>query len=176
MAPAPFLAVHCCAPAGLRVATAAEAAAARDAVVLATPFGATAALVASLGDALGGKLIVDITNPFGAVPAGMAGIEVHRRALGRPARWAAAFKTNFAATIGLPLEPRRQCLVAAEDAEVFGTVARLAREAGYDAVDCGGLDAAAALDLMVPLMIDLDRRAGGGRGLSAWRFVPGVGG
>jgi predicted dinucleotide-binding enzyme len=130
--------------------------------------------VAALGDVLGGKLILDITNPFGAAPAGTAGIEVHRRALGRPARWAAAFKTNFAATIAVPAEPRWQCLVAAESPEVFGAVAGLARDVGYDPVDCGGLDAAATIDLMVPLMIDLDRRAGGARGLSAWRFVPGV--
>ncbi len=158
---------------GARMATQAEAAAARDVVVLATPFRVTADAVAAHAGALAGKLIVDITNPFGAAPAGVAGIEVHRRALGRPAQWVAAFKTNFAATVGRPAEPRRQCLIAAEDRSGFGTTADLARAAGYEPVDCGDLGAALALDLMVPLMIDLDRRIGGGTGASAWRFVPG---
>src|SRR5690348_456450 len=80
-------------PPAVRLATQAEAAGARDVVVLATPFRATAEVVVVHAAALGGKVIVDITNPFGAAPAGVAGIEVHRRALGRPVHWAAAFKT-----------------------------------------------------------------------------------
>jgi predicted dinucleotide-binding enzyme len=159
-------------PADVRVGTHAEAAA-REVVVLATPFRATADVVRGHAAALAGKVIVDITNPFGAAPPGVAGIVVHQQALGRPARWVAAFKTNFWRTVGEPAEPPRQCLIAADDADARRAAAELARAAGLDPLDCGGLEHALALDLMVPLMIALDGRHGG-RARSHWRFVPGA--
>lgn len=160
-------------PAGIAVGPHARAAVARDVVVLATPFRATAELVAAHAAALAGKTILDITNPFGAAPAGVSGIEVHRRALNRPAHWAAAFKTNFARTIGAEVVPPRQCLIAADGPQARQAAEQLARDAGFDAVDCGDLTSALALDLMVPLMIALDRQHAGGAGASSWRFVPG---
>lgn len=166
-------AAHSGLPAGIRLATQAEAAAARDVVVLATPFRATADVVSAHAAALADKTIIDITNPFGAAPAGIAGIEVHRRALNRPARWAAAFKTNFARTIGAPADPRFQCLIAADGQQAHQAAEQLAGDAGFDPVDCGDLTSALALDLMVPLMIALDRRHVGGTGASSWRFVHG---
>ncbi len=163
-------------PSGVRLGGQADAAAARDVVVLATPFRATADTVAAHAAALAGKIIVDITNPFGAAPAGTAGIEVHRHALGGAAHWAAAFKTNFARTVGAPAEPRLQCLVAADGPQARQAAEELARDAGFAPVDCGDLGAALALDLMVPLMIALDRQHAGGGGRSSWRFVGGSAG
>ncbi len=140
-------------------------------VVLATPFGATTDLLPRLGGALRGKVIVDITNPFGATPPGRSGVSVHQDALGVPAIWVAAFKTNFAATIGAPDFVVRQCLIACDDAEAQAATADLARRAGFFPLMCGGLDAAQALDLMVPLMLSLDQMHGTGAGRSHWRFV-----
>ncbi len=158
-------------PSGLSVAGWAEAAA-QPIVVLATPFAATASLVRGLAPELAGKVLVDITNPFGAAPAGQAGITVHQAALGAPAAWVAAFKTNFAATIAAADQPAAQCFLAADDAGARAVATELARDAGFAPVDCGGLDAALALDLMVPLMIRLDRGGEGG-GRSRWALLPG---
>ena len=145
--------------------------AAAPVVVLATPFAATAGLLPGLAGALGGKVIVDITNPFGAAPAGRSGISVHQDALGCPATRVAAFKTNFAATIGAPDFVVRQCLIAGDDSRATELTADLARKAGFAPLVCGGLAMAAALDLMVPLMIALDQAHGEGAGRSHWRFV-----
>jgi predicted dinucleotide-binding enzyme len=158
-------------PRGLALGSYAQAA--RAAVVtLATPFRATAELVRQHAAELGGKVIVDITNPFGAAPAGTSGVAVHARALGREARWVAAFKTNYAATIALRDGVARQCLIAADDGEAKATVSRLAEAAGFEPLDCGGLAHALALDLMVPLMIAIDGLQGA-TGRAFWRFVPG---
>lgn len=150
-----------------------EAAAGCPVVVLATPYAATAPWVRDLATLLRGKTLVDITNPFGAAPPGRSGVSVHQEALGGPASWAAAFKTNFAATIGAPDGVARQCLIAADDA-ALGTTINLARRAGFEPLPCGGLAEARTLDAMVPLMIALDRAAGGGEGRSHWRFVSGA--
>ena len=49
-----------------------EAATHGELIVLSVPFADAADLVAFLADILEGKIIVDITNPFGAVPVGTA--------------------------------------------------------------------------------------------------------
>lgn len=154
----------------LRVADLANAAA-EPVVVLATPYAVTAAVVRELAPALRGKTLIDITNPFGAAPAGRSGVSVHQEALGAPAAWVAAFKTNFATTIGAPDFVVRQCLIASDEPEAVALVADLARMAGFAPLPCGRLDSALALDLMVPLMIALDRTHGAGAGRSHWRFV-----
>lgn len=159
------------APAGLRMASHAQAAACAV-VVLTTPFRVTADLVRLHAGALAGKVLVDITNPFGAAPRGEAGVAVHARALGAPARWAAAFKTNFAETVARADGVERQCLIAADDADAVATAAQLARAAGFAPLHCGGLDQALVLDLMVPLLIALDARHGGTHA-SHWRFAAG---
>ena len=155
--------------AGVRCAGHVEAAGA-PVVVLATPWSATAALVRAHADALAGRILVDITNPFGQAPPGRSGIAVHQEALGRPARWVAALKTNFSTTIALQDGILRQCLIAADDEGARAVAVALAVAAGFAPLDCGGLDAALALDGMVPLMIELDRRAGGAQ-RSHWHFA-----
>ena len=78
-----------------------------DLILLAVGFRDVAGLVASLSDCLTGKILVDITNPFGAVPVGQtSGVEHNAKALGRPARWVAIYKTNFRKTLSSRLTPR----------------------------------------------------------------------
>ena len=50
------------------------------------------------------------------------------------------------------------------------TVMQLIEETGFCAVDCGRLENARTLDLMVPLMIQLDQRYGGDAS-SSWKFL-----
>ena len=51
-------------------------------------------------------------------------------------------------------------------------VMQLIEETGFCAVDCGRLENARTLDLMVPLMIELDQRFAGDA-LSSWKFIHG---
>ena len=149
--------------------------AARDVelVVLAVPFRGAAGTVRPLVDAIAGKVVVDITNPFGAVSSGqIAGIEQNAKSA-PTARWVAAYKTTFWKTLEEPALAdgrRRDGLVCADDEEAKRTVIQLVEQTGFRAVDCGGLENARTLDLMVPLMIELDGRYGL-NALSSWKFL-----
>lgn len=145
-----------------------------EVVVLALPYRACAEWLSRLREALRGKILVDITNPFGAVPAGQtSGVEENAKALGVPARWVAAFKTNFWTTLEHPFNKDgivRDCFYCGDDREAKQVVAELIQQVGYRPVDCGDLSAARVLDLMVPLMIDLDRRFGG-KAECSWKLL-----
>ena len=142
-------------------------------VVLAVPFGNAVDTVRPLADMLAEKIVIDITNPFGAVPAGqIAGIEHNAKAAPR-ARWVAAYKTTFWKTLDQPVAADGQqydVLVCADDAMAKRSVIRLIDQTGFRAVDCGRLENARTVDLMVPLMIELDGRYGQ-NSLSSWRFT-----
>jgi 8-hydroxy-5-deazaflavin:NADPH oxidoreductase len=122
---------------------------------------------------LRGKLVVDISNPFDRLPNNqVAGAEITAEAIGEGARVVAAFKTNFAATILDPIGPdgvRRDTLLAGDSEGDKRIVAGLARDLGFRPIDCGSLHNARILDGMVPLMIELDRRYGGGTRTS-WKL------
>ena len=138
-----------------------EAAQESEIIVVATPFCDAANTAGALSAALAGKLVVDITNPFGAVPPGqISGIEFNARAAGS-ARWVAAYKTNCWKTLDEPQlmdGSRRDVLVCGDDHLANQTVIELIEQAGFRAVDCGQLTNARTLDLMVSLMIQLDDR------------------
>ena len=142
-------------------------------VVLAVPFGNAVDTLRPLADMLAGKIVIDITNPFGAVPAGqIAGIE-HNAKAAPAARWVAAYKTTFWKTLDQPASAdghKRDVLVCADDATAKGTVMQLIDQTGFRAIDCGRLENARTLDLMVPLMIELDGRYGR-NSVSSWRFM-----
>ena len=144
-----------------------------DVIVLAVGFRDAAPMVSSLRDILAGKIIVDITNPFGAVdPGTTSGIEENRKSA-QSARWVAAYKTTFWKTLEEPTSRdghKRDVFVCSDDEEAKQTVIQLIEETGFRAVDCGRLSNARTLDLMVPLMLELDGRYGGDA-LSSWKFV-----
>jgi len=132
----------------------ADAAEFGELVVLAVPFGDAVETIASVQDSLAGKIVVDITNPFGAVPPGqVAGIENNSRAAAS-ARWVAAYKTTFWKTLDDP--SGLDVFVCGLDAEAKAVVMDLITTTGFRAIDCGGFENARTLDLMVPLMIELD--------------------
>ena len=142
-------------------------------IVLAVPFRDAAGLVASLADSLEGKIILDITNPFGAVPRELSGVQHNAKALRRPARWVAAYKTNFWKTLSQPTDRqgmRRDVFICSDDADTRDVVGQLVEATGFRAVDCGSLENAKVLDPMVPLMLELDDRFGGNAS-SSWKFL-----
>ena len=149
-----------------------EAARAAEIIFVAVPFRDAAATVRALAGALVGKIVVDITNPFGAVPPGqIAGIEVNAQAADG-ARWVAAYKTTFWKTLDEPQladGSRRDVLVCSDDQQAKQTVIELIEETGFRAVDCGMLENARTLDLMVALMLELDNRYGT-NATSSWKF------
>jgi len=151
----------------------AEAAEFGELVVLAVPFGDAMATVEPVQDSLAGKIVIDITNPFGAVPPGqVAGIENNCQAAAS-ARWVAAYKTTFWKTLDEPRGHDGQALdvfVCSEDAEAKAVVMELITATGFRAIDCGGFENARTLDLMVPLMIELDSRHQTDA-RSSWKFL-----
>jgi 8-hydroxy-5-deazaflavin:NADPH oxidoreductase len=101
-----------------------------DIVVLALPFAAISEVLATYGDQLDGKILVDITNPVdGAtfdgllVPAG--GSAAAEIANGAPsAQVLKAFNTNFAATLesGQVGGEKTTVLIAGDDADAKATL------------------------------------------------------
>lgn len=61
-------------------------------------------------------------------------------------------------------------LVCGDDEVAKHAVTQLIEQTGFRPVDCGALQNARTLDLMVPLMIELDRRYGRDA-QSSWKFL-----
>ncbi len=151
-----------------RAATPAEAAAGAQVVVLATPWGATEATIGSLGD-LGGKIVVDCTNPLSADLAGLVvapdtsgGEEVARWATG--ARVVKAFNTTGSGNMSDPRygAERLAMLLCGDDAAAKAAVAGLAEELGFEAIDAGPLSRSRQLEQLAVLWIALAYQQGMG--------------
>ena len=140
-------------------------------VVLAVYFPDAQAAVAQYGEALSGKVVVDITNPVnesfdGLVtpPDGSAAQELAARAPG--ARVVKAFNTTFAGTLseghvaGQPLD----VLIAGDDEEAKATVAQLAEDGGLRPIDAGPLKRARELEAAGLLHMTLQGPMGTGFG------------
>jgi predicted dinucleotide-binding enzyme len=117
-----------------------------DVVVLAVWYQVVDDVLARYGDQLGGKVLVDITNPIDtqtfqplALDAGSAAQEIAGKAGG--AKVVKAFNTTFAATLvageiaGQPLD----VFVASDDEDAKDAVRELADGAGLRVVDAGPL-------------------------------------
>lgn len=145
-------------------------------VVLAMPYAAVEPFARAQAAALRDKVVIDISNPFDRLPDNRtSGAEVTAAAIGQGAMVIAAFKGNFAATLGQPVDPsgvRRDVLFAGDDAGAKAIVTRLIDGLGFRPVDCGALKNARVLDGMVPLMIELDRRHGIGAASVSWKLLP----
>jgi 8-hydroxy-5-deazaflavin:NADPH oxidoreductase len=147
-----------------------------DIVVLAVPHGAVVGIVAELGDALEGKVVVDSTNPLNATytdltTTGTSAAESLQQQLPGSAV-VKAFNTVFAARLGSPTEDGEplDVLIAGDDAEAKATVGALAGSLGFKVIDAGGLRMARTLEEMAFLNIGLN--AGNGWAWqSAWKLV-----
>ncbi|GAA2545453.1 hypothetical protein HD598_001229 [Neomicrococcus aestuarii] len=123
-------------------------------VILALPFDASKEVVASLGSALDGKIVIDISNPVNfetfdslTVPAGTSAAEELAK-LAPNATFVKAFNTTFAGNLasgkinGQPLD----VFVASDSAEARAAVVSLISDADMRAIEVGGLHHARELE------------------------------
>jgi predicted dinucleotide-binding enzyme len=134
-----------------------------DIVVLAVPHPALDEIVATRGDQLAGKIVVDITNPlnfetFDSLVAPADGSRASELAKALPnSRVLKAFNTNFAATLasktvgGLPTT----VLIAGDDDTAKQALADVVRAGGLAAVDAGRLSRARELESVGFLQLTL---------------------
>ncbi len=140
-----------------------------DAALLAVPFRAIAgALGATSG--LEGVPVIDATNLIGGErPEGFASLAEYVKSLtGGPV--AKAFNSNFAALYDRLDAARLQpSMVYAADEEARAVTEQLIRDAGYEPVSAGGLDAARAVEDFLGVLFAV---AQAGAGPFAYRFAP----
>jgi predicted dinucleotide-binding enzyme len=142
-----------------------------DVVVLAVPFGALDEVVHSLGSALDGKTLVDVTNALGpqmklAVGFTTSGAEELQKKAPK-ARVVKAFNTVFAQHMdtGRVGDQRLTAFVASDDAAAKSDTMEMARGIGFDAVDAGPLESARLLEPLALLNIRLGYMLGMGTGI-----------
>lgn len=134
-----------------------------DIVVLAVPYPAVSQVLAQRGEQLGGKVVVDITNPLNfetfdelVVPADSSAAAGIAEAL-PTAKVVKAFNTNFAATLAATTvgEQPTTVLIAGDDAEAKALLADIVTAAGLRAIDAGALKRARELESLAFLQIGL---------------------
>ena len=138
---------------GATVGTA-GAAPAGDMVVLAVPYADAAAVVSEYGDALRGKVIVDITNPVApdlqgfVVPDGSSGAQEIAKAAPDDAHVVKAFNTVFSHVLAAgPAEGRPlDVFIAGDDAQAKALVSAFVESLGLRPWDTGELSMARALE------------------------------
>jgi predicted dinucleotide-binding enzyme len=136
-----------------------------DIVVLAVLYGNAVDVVANYGDALAGKILVDITNPFNADASGLVTTEGNSMseqiaaAAPEDAHVVKAFNTIFGGVLadGKPLD----AFLAGDSAKAKEDVAALLESLDMRPLDAGGLDKAYALEWAGILLVGL---AGNGAG------------
>jgi predicted dinucleotide-binding enzyme len=139
------------------------AALAGDIVILAVPYGSAAAVVTEFGDALDGKVIIDITNPISpdatglVTPHGSSGAQEIAKAAPAGAHVVKAFNTLFSGVLaagsaeGRPLD----VFIAGDDAQAKASVSTFIESLGLRALDAGELSMARAIENVAMLQLGL---------------------
>ena len=141
-----------------------------EAVILATPWIATEALVVQHADGLAGKIVIDATNPIHpslarlAIASNSSGVEL----LQSQARQAKFFKAFNSTGVNVMAQPRfaegkAAMFVAGPDGVDKDTVLRIVADVGFEPVDAGELRAARQLEHLAMLWIQLALTKGYGR-------------
>jgi predicted dinucleotide-binding enzyme len=136
-----------------------------DLVVLAVPYSSGVPVVARYGDALAGKIVIDIANTFDAdatgllTPDGTSGAQQIADALPAGAQVVKAFNTVFGhvLALGRPLD----VFFAGGDEPAKASVSAFIESIGLRPLDVGGLEMARWLEGVGPLLMGL---AGHGAG------------
>lgn len=132
-------------------------------VVLAVPYPAVADILATRGDQLAGKMVVDITNPLNyetfdslTVPADSSAAAQIAASLPQ-SRVVKAFNTTFAATLasGTAGEVPTTVLIAGDDSQAKSQLADVVTAGGLRAIDSGSLRRARELEALGFLQITL---------------------
>lgn len=137
-----------------------------DVVVLATPWEATRAAVKACGD-LRGKVLIDCTNPYSFKRQRME-LDVKSPGGRRVAAWAKgahvvkAFNTLGANLYGRPVYGggRISMFYCGDAKRPKAVAAKLIKQLGFDAVDCGGLGSSLWLEALCGLWLQLAPRWG----------------
>jgi predicted dinucleotide-binding enzyme len=141
------------------------AAPAGDIVILAVPYNSAAAVVAEYGDALDGKVIIDITNPISAdlsglvTPHGSSGARETAKSLPAGAHVVKAFNTIFGHV--LAKGGRLDAFIAADDPASKARVSTFLESLGLRPFDVGGLQMAQTLEALALMMIGLAKNGAG---------------
>ena len=124
-----------------------------DIVILAVPYDAAAAVVADYGDALNGKVIVDISNPIDnstmtglAVPLDSSGAEEIAKAAPAAAPVVKAFNTTFSASYAPNANQQLDVFLAGDDSDAKATLASFIESMGMRPLDVGPLSMARWLE------------------------------
>ncbi|GIM96680.1 NADPH-dependent F420 reductase [Paractinoplanes toevensis] len=137
-----------------------------DIVILAVPHAGAVPVVAQYGNALAGKVIIDVTNPVNAdatglvTPDGTSAAQAIAKAAPASAPVVKAFNTVFGhvLALGRPLD----VLFAGDDARAKASVSAFIESLGLRPLDAGGLEMAHWLEGTGLLMISLARHGVGG--------------
>src|SRR5476651_563091 len=141
------------------------AAPAGDIVILAVPYSSAAAVVADFGDALIGKVIIDITNPVApdlsglVTPPGSSGAQEIAKGTPAGAHVVKAFNTLFGHV--LARGGRLDAFIAADDPQAKARVSTFIASLGLRPLDVGGLHMAQTLEALGLLMIGLAKNGAG---------------
>jgi predicted dinucleotide-binding enzyme len=152
-----------------RAGTVAEAAAASEVIVLATPWPATQEAIKSAGN-LAGKIVVDCTNPLKSDLSGLV-LGLTTSAAEQVAQWATgakAFKAFNQVGFNIMANPvfdgrRAIIFVCGDDDAHKPAVLKLATDIGFEAIDAGNLAVARLLEPLAMLWIHLAFKGGLGR-------------
>jgi 8-hydroxy-5-deazaflavin:NADPH oxidoreductase len=137
---------------GARSASISEAVAAASVVAIAMPASITGDTLAEAGD-LAGKVVIDCTNDVSRGPGDRTmAADIADQATG--ANVVKAFNTVFASLLG-NLDEVPDLLFCGDDGDAKNVVATLIRDAGFEPIDVGGLDAAAELEDFARVVIRL---------------------
>jgi predicted dinucleotide-binding enzyme len=134
-------------------------------VVLAVPYASAVPIVAQYGDALAGKVIIDISNTFNAdatalvVPDGTSGAQEIAKAAPASAHVLKAFNTVFGHVLvqDRPLD----VFFAGDDPQAKASVSAFIESLGLRPLDVGGLEMARWLEGVGPLLMGLARNGAG---------------
>ena len=132
-----------------------------DIVILAVPHASAAPVVSQYGDALSGKVIIDITNAFNrsatglVLPDGTSAAQEIAKAAPASAQVVKAFNTVFGSVLaqGRPLD----VFIAGDDAQAKASVSAFIESLGLRPLDTGDLTMAHWLEGAGLLMIGLGR-------------------
>ena len=136
-----------------------------DIVIVAVPYQDAVQVVARYGDALAGKILVDITNPFNSDGSGLAtspGNSASQQiaaAAPKGAHVVKALNTLFGHVLvrDTPLD----AFFAGDSAEAKAQVAALLQSLGFRPLDAGGLEMAHALEWGGLLLVGVARNGAG---------------
>jgi 8-hydroxy-5-deazaflavin:NADPH oxidoreductase len=134
-----------------------------DIVILAVPYASAAAVVSEYGEALQGKVVIDITNPVTpdftgfVTPEGSSGAQEIAKAAPAGAHVVKAFNTLFSHVLAAgPAEGRPlDVFIAGDDAQAKARVSAFIQSLGLRPMDTGQLPMARALENAALLQLGL---------------------